>query len=308
MITNRNNKSQLRQNERNIDRYTHYLDRLTELSISMFEWKNVPDEIDLRYLEFLLFTTGQCVFFKDEDLRENEQFLVTRTTLKGKLNIYDIPINRVAFANNGYYRELTEEDSVIIFNNMIRTPASIDVQMFATDLSLIDEIAFVNINAQKTPILIEADEKQRLTMLNLYRKYSGNEPFIFGNRTMDLGNGLKVLKTDAPFLADKLYSLKTLIWNEALTYLGISNVNVTKKERLISDEVARYQGGTIASRYSRLESRRTACKKINNLFGLDVWVNYREDYESKDTDDSDFSFETNSDEFNNEKLIGDDVE
>ena len=213
MITNRNNKSQKRQNERNVHRYTHYLDRLTELSLAMFEWKNVPEEIDLRYMEHLLFTSGQCLFFKDDDLGEDEHFLVTRTALQGKMNIYDIPIKRVAFANNGYYRELTEDDSVIIYNNMIRTPASIDVEMFARDLANIDEIVQININAQKTPVLIEADEKQRLTMLNLYRKYSGNEPFIFGNKTMDLGSGLKVLKTDAPFLADQLYTLKTQIWN-----------------------------------------------------------------------------------------------
>ena len=280
MIPNRANKSQKRQNERNVHRYTHYLDRLTELSIAMFEWKNVPPEVDLRYLEYILFTSGQCLFFKDEDLGEDEHFLVTRTALQGKLNIYGIPINRVAYANNGYHRELTEDDSVIIYNNMIRTPASIDVQMFAQDLANIDEIVQVNINAQKTPVLIEADEKQRLTKPNLSRKYSGNEPFIFGNKIMDLGNGLKVLKTDAPFLADQLYTLKTQIWNEALTYLGISNINITKKERLITDEVTRNQGGTIASRYSRLESRRTACKKINDLFGLDVWVDYREDYQS----------------------------
>ena len=303
MITNRNNRSQQRQNERNVDRYTHYVDRLTELSLAMFEWKNVPDEVDLRYMEYLLFTSGQCVFFKDDDLEEDEHFLVTRTALQGKLNIYDIPINRIAYANNGYRRELTEDDSVIIYNNMIRTPAGLDVIMFARDLANIDEIVQVNINAQKTPVLIEADEKQRVTMLNLYRKYSGNEPFIFGNKTMDLGSGLKVLKTDAPFLADSLYRLKTQIWNEALTYLGISNINITKKERLITDEVTRNQGGTIASRYSRLESRRTACKKINNLFGLEMWVDYREDYQSTELVASDtVSGDPNSDGLGGEEI------
>lgn len=303
MITNRNNKSQQRQNERNVDRYTHYLDRLTELSLAMFEWKNVPDEVDLRYLEYILFTSGHCLFFKDDDLGKDGQFLVTRTALKGMLNIYGIPINRIAYANNGYHRELTEDDSVIIYNNLIRTPAGLDVVMFARDLANIDEIVQVNINAQKTPILIEADEKQRLTMLNLYRKYSGNEPFIFGNKTMDLGSGLKVLKTDAPFLADDLYRLKTQIWNEALTYLGISNINITKKERLITDEVTRNQGGTIASRYSRLESRRTACKKINELFGLDMWVDYREDYQSTELVASDtIEGDPNSDGIGGEEI------
>ena len=63
---------------------------------------------------------------------------------------------------------------------------------------------------------------------------------------------------------------------------GFSNINIQKKERLITDEVTRNQGGTIASRYSRLESRRDACKKINAMFGLDIWCDYREDFQAID--------------------------
>ena len=95
---------------------------------------------------------------------------------------------------------------------------------------------------------------------------------------------MTVLKTDAPFIADKLYTLKTQYWNEALTHLGISNINIQKKERLITDEVTRNQGGTIASRYSRLESRREAVEKINAMFGTDIEVNYREDFQQVDDD------------------------
>ena len=122
-------------------------------------------------------------------------------------------------------------------------------------------------------------------MQNLYMQYDGNMPFIFADKSLNT-NQLQAIKTDAPYVADKLYQLKTQIWNEALTYLGISNINVQKKERLITDEVTRNQGGTIASRYSRLNARRDACKQINAMFGLDVWCDYREDYQAI-TDDND---------------------
>ena len=114
-------------------------------------------------------------------------------------------------------------------------------------------------------------------MLNLYKEYDGNSPVIFGDKNLDI-KGMQVLKTDAPYVADKIYELKNNIWNEALTFLGISNLNVQKKERLITDETIRSQGGTIASRYSRLNARRQACEEINRMFGLDIWVDYREDY------------------------------
>lgn len=265
--------------------YIQYVNRLTELAVSMFEWKNLPPTIDARFLEMTLFTDGMAVFFKDDVLG----FLCLQCTIGGKLNVYRIPMERRAYATNGYQQMLDETNSVIIFNNFLRTNSTLDVEMFSKRLYNIDRAIDVNANAQKTPILIKCDEAQRLTMINMYKEYDGNAPVIYGNKGLD-ANAFQVLKTDAPYVADKLYTLKTQIWNEALTYLGISNTNVVKKERLISDEVRRNMGGVIASRYSRLEMRRQACEQINKMFGLDISVDYRDDFspivEGEITDES----------------------
>lgn len=259
--------------------YMQYYQRLTELAISMFEWKNLPDSIDERFLEICLFSDGKAVFFKDEVLG----YLCLRTMINGKWNVYNIPIDRRAYATNGYNRALTEKDSVIIFNNYMHTNSKLDVEMFSRRLYDLDRAIDVNAKAQKTPIVILCDENERLTMKNLYKQYEGNEPFIFGDKKLNI-DGVKVLNTGAPYVADKLYQLKSEYWNEALTYLGISNTNINKKERMISDEVMRNMGGVIASRYSRLESRRQAVKKINEMFGLKIEVNYRADYREADED------------------------
>lgn len=258
--------------------YLQYYHRLTELAISMFEWKNLPDTIDPRYMELGLFAQGQMVFFEDDG---GLGYLCLHNAQGGSLDVYGIPNNRQAYAPNGYTKNLTAEDSVLIFNNYLHTNSMLDIQMFARRLYNLDRSIDVNANAQKTPVLINCDESQRLTLLNVYKQWTGNEPIIMG--TKDLGKSpLNVLNTGAPFVADKLYTLKTQLWNEALTYLGISNINIQKKERLITDEVTRNQGGTIASRYSRLESRREACKKINAMFGLNIWCDYREDFQAID--------------------------
>lgn len=254
--------------------FQQYYNRLTELALSMFEWKNLPSSVDARFLEMCLYKDGKAIFFKDEVLG----YLGLQCTINGELNVYRIPINRRAYAVNGYQKQLNENDSVIIYNNYIRTNSMLDVEMFSKRLYNLDRAIDVNANAQKTPVLIQCDENQRLIMKNLYKQYEGNEPFIFGAKGLD-ANALKVLQTGAPYVADKLYELKIQLWNEALTYLGISNINTVKKERMISDEVARNQGGVVASRYSRLEARRQACKQINEMFGLDIWVDYREDFQ-----------------------------
>lgn len=255
--------------------YMQYAYRLMELSISMFEWKNLPEGIDERFLEMVLFTDGHAVFFKDDELGD---YLALQCLINGKLNVYRIPINRRAFAVNGYQKKLTDKDSVIIFNNMLHTNSWLDVKMFAKRLYNLDRIIDVNANAQKTPILIKGNEQQRLTLTNLYKEYDGNAPVIFADKSLDM-NALQVLSTQAPYVADKIYQLKTQIWNEALTYLGISNVPFQKRERMVSDEVTRSQGGTVASRYSRLNARRQACEQINKMFGLNIECDFREDYQ-----------------------------
>lgn len=258
--------------------YMQYLRRLMELSMSMFEWKNLPSTVDPRYIELRLFETGSVVFFKDDVLGE----LCLDCIQQGNFDVYGNPITRRAYScYNNYQKVLNDKDSVIIWNNYLRTNSVTDIQLYAKRLWDLDRSVDVNAKAQKTPILIQCNEKQRLTMKNLYMQYDGNTPFIFADNNIDI-NGIKAISTQAPYVADKLYQLKNQIWNEALTYLGISNLNINKQERLITDEVSSSQGSTISSRYSRLECRRQAVEKINEMFGLDIEVDYRKDYQDID--------------------------
>ena len=273
----------------NMETYYHYIDRLTELSISMFEWVNLPDTVDERFLEMTLFTNGCAVYFNDDVLGN----LALPVAINGQWNVYKIPIRRRAYSVNGYQNgDLTIDNSVMIYNNMIRTNSVRAVRMFARRLWDLDRSIDINARAQKTPVLLQGTEQQRLTLINAYKELDGNSPVIMADKDFDIrGGAITCITTEAPYVADKLYTLKTQIWNEALTYLGISNLNIQKKERLVADEVVRNMGGTIASRYSRLESRRQAAEQINKMFNLDIEVNYREDYREAD-DETMFAMDT----------------
>lgn len=256
--------------------YMQYLNRLTELSVSMFEWKNLPPTVDARYLELHLFETGSMVYF-DDDVIGN---LCLDCLPSGRLDVYGNPVLRRAYSGyNNYQKLLKESNSVIIWNNYLHTNSILEVKMFARRLYNLDRIIDVNANAQKTPVLIQGTEQQRLTLKNLYKEFDGNSPFIFGDKNLDL-NSLKCLQTGAPYVCDKLYNLKQMYWNEALTYLGINNNGAQKRERMLAIESSQAQGGTISSRYSRLQSRREAVEKINAMFGTNIEVNYREDFMS----------------------------
>lgn len=283
--------------KRNNYTYVQYFNRLVELAVSMFDWKNIPDTIDVRYLELALFRDGKAVFFKDEELG----YLGLRCMAAGTWDVYQVPKMRTAYSANGYNRPLNEENSVIIFNNQLRTNSYLDVEQFAERLYNLDRVIDVNCNAQKTPILISCDENEKLTLQNLYMQYTGNEPVIYGYKSVS-PDSLKAINTGAEFVADRIYQLKVQYWNEALTYLGISNVNYQKKERMVTDEVMRAMGGVIANRYSRLNARRKACEEINKMFGLNIWCDYREDFREAD-DEFMLDNETDSKQADSGKIV-----
>ncbi|MFQ7211016.1 MAG: hypothetical protein ACLRPZ_16530 [Coprococcus sp.] len=262
--------------------YLQYYNRLLELAINMYEWKNLPDTVDERFLELTLFSDGMAVFFRDDILGE----LCLQCMIGGELDVYRIPIDRTAYATNGYQMRLNNQNSVIIFNNYTHTNSMLDVEMYARRLYEIERTIDVNVKAQKTPLIVRATENQRLTMKNLYMQYDGNEPFIFGDNNLDM-DAIKVLPTNAPYVADKLNILKRQIWNEALTYLGIENSNTEKKERLVSDEVNSNLGGVAAQRFCRLNARRKAANQINKMFGLSIEVDFREEVKEMFREDND---------------------
>ena len=286
----------------------YYLSMLSELAMSMFKWKELPDSIDARFLEYTLFYEGAAIFFKDKDLTErnlskNEQeeggtYLALQVVLGGDLNVYRVPNNRKAYAVNTYNKQLTVEDSVIIWNNMLRLPEYGRMMFYAEKLAQIDRAIDVNVKGQRFPIAILCDENQRLTMKPVYKQYDGNEPFIFGDKSLDL-SGIQVINTGSPYVADKLQQLKNNIWAEAMMCLGIPNSPSEKKERLVANEAKVSQGGTLASRSSRLEMRKRACDEINKMFGLDIDVEYNQDLDMS-TEDGDSSEQEESEGFDNE--------
>lgn len=252
--------------------YDLYLNLLLEIALSRVKYTGLPDSIDARYLELQLITNGSAIYFNDEILGN----LCLGNMSGGKWNIYNVPTDRRAYAANGYQKSLDEKDSVIIFNNMLRTPDLLGMRLYATRLSQLDRAIDVNISAQKTPLVICASEQQRLSMLQLYKKYEGNEPFIFGNKNLNLED-VKVLNTQAPYVADKLHRLKCNIYNDCLSSLGVTNAAVNKAERVNAAEISAGMGGTFAVRNSLMNAREQAVEKINKMFSHNINVEWNND-------------------------------
>ncbi|HEY8541677.1 MAG TPA: hypothetical protein VIL29_04790 [Pseudothermotoga sp.] len=253
-----------------IEAVNHYVNRLTELAMSCFEWKGLPDSCDATFLEKTLFEKGKVLFFEDEVLG----YLTLPCDTVGSLNVYGIETTRHVHAINGYTNTKTDKDSVLIYNNYAKSGSMCDVIYYARKLADIDRTIDINVNRQKTPLIILCDEKQKITVRKLYEDYEGHEPVIFGEKA--LGNEIKILNTEAKYVAQQLYDLKQSFWQEALTCLGIPNSSIEKRERVNTAEIEANNAGTVAMRYRRLEMRKQACDKINKMFGLNVSVEFRD--------------------------------
>ena len=265
--------------------YRQYYDRLKEIALSRFIWEGLPDMIDPLWFERKLFTQGSVAFFKDDNLQD---FLCLPYAYKGQLNVYNKPTRIEAYATGYSYPVNSVKDFTIIYNNFMRRPSHDNVAMYALRLYNIDRVIDVNVNNQKTPILILCDEQQRLTFENLYKNVDGNLPRIFGSKNLDI-SGITVLPTQAPYISDKLTQLKADYWNECLTYLGISNVTFQKRERMNIDEVNHMLGGAMASRASWLTPRKTAAAEINRKFGLNVSVSWNSEFVENSVENVEYS-------------------
>ncbi len=243
----------------------------------MFDWQNLPREFGPRYTQLTLFAEGRALFFYDDVM---ERYLVLGfNDYADGFDVYGNPNKRVAFSHWNSYQFLGDDtNSVPIYNNNLRLPSYPDLIGYASRLSQLDQIIDVNTNAQKTPMLLLCDREQRLSLINLYEQYEGNMPVIFGDSALNK-DMISSIDTGAAYIGKELYDLKTQYWNEALSYLGITNGGHNKKERLNDMEFASLQGGTIANRYARLTQRRQACEKINELFGLNIKCDFRQDFE-----------------------------
>lgn len=253
--------------------FLDYYNRLKLLAQTAFKWNNLPNGMDEKWIEQFLFSEGKCIFFKDPVLG----FMVTKCADSGILNPYDEPTKLTPIATNYYKNGQSYEngvDCVLIRNNDSMLPTHPTIQLYAYRLADITRTIDINVSAQKTPILIECSEKQRLTLKNVYAQWNENEPVIFGSKDLDL-SGLKVLNTGAPAVFDKLQIQKHHIWNEVMTFLGINNANMDKRERLVDDEVQANNEQVEMFAQTMLKSREKACEQINALFGTNISVEYR---------------------------------
>lgn len=253
--------------------FTDYFYRLMLLSRSLFQWEGLPNGIDEKWIERYLFTEGACLFYKDPTLG----FMVAKLGIDGTYNAYDEPTKVFPYATNYLYEGeqlINGSNCIIIRNNDDMIPTAPTIQLYSYELTNIKRTIDTNVNAQKTPIVVKCTDKQRLSFKNAINQRNDNEPVIYADKTLNTDE-IQVLDIKAPIVFDKLQIQKHAVWNEVMTFLGVNNANMDKRERLVDDEVQANNEQVQASEDVFLKARKDACKLINEMFGTNISVKRR---------------------------------
>lgn len=256
----------------NSQTYVDYLERMKKIALSMFEWVNLPDTMNSRYLEMCLYYKGQAALLYDEDYG----FINTQAADSGYINIYGLPtkLNCYSYSYNKM-RELyipntnlpAEEECILVMNNYQRIPTAATISLYAERLCEAQRACDINVKAQKTPILLLTDKNQELTLRNMYAQYDGNSPVIFGDKNLLADKPIDSINTNAEFVANDIREYMQGIWNDFLCFIGINNLN-EKKERMINSEANTNNELVNLNMQSYLIPRKQACKEFNDKFGL----------------------------------------
>lgn len=263
----------------NNETFQDYLYRLRKLALSRFKW-TLPKSMNGIWLEKCLYEFGMASFLKDK----NYGLINTKCCSSGDLNIYGLPtrLNCYSFEyqsirklytglegkTDAQIEYLENSEAILVPNNWDFIPTESTLLLYAYRLYQADRTCDVNIGAMRTPVLILVPDNQKLAMENLYVQYEGNRPVIFGDKDSLSPDSIRSIKTDAPFISDKIMDYKKKIWNEALTFLGINNIQEDKKERLITDEANQNNEVINLNLQSYLEPRQEACRQFNEKFRL----------------------------------------
>ena len=254
----------------NMKTYLMYRQEMLTLAENVFEFKNLPEFIDVSYLNKTLLRNGSIAFFKDEVLG----LIALPYDVIGNFDIYGRPLKIMARAANGtYYKKLKRDEFVIMYDNNGRYPIFLDICQMAERIALSKRTIDVNIVQQRTPRIWKTSQDKKRTLQDMLSNIDGMEENIATYESIDIDD-MNVVLAPAPFVADMIDLHLDKEWAEFYRLIGVANLIEQKKERMIKDEMSASQGGTIASRFSRFEPRKRAIDEINKKFGTNIEVSY----------------------------------
>ena len=251
--------------------YRLIYDRYKMLALNMFRWEGLPDTIKSRHIENSLYHNGLCININDDNLG----FISVPCNYGANLNINNEPTEVITTGYNyiktiKYMSDKEKDKCQLILNNDLAIGNKEYIEYFAQKMYEVDTVIRANINQQKYPWFIPCEPKLKNAIKLMYEKVDNLEPLILADKSI-ISEGIQVLTTNTPYVADKLNEYKFELEREILTFLGLNN-NFEKKERLLTNEVDSNNQFIEANIEIQYKNRLIAQDMLNQKFGWNCKV------------------------------------
>ncbi len=254
------------------------MQRFLNLYMKRFKYSGFSDNFLERYgnrslWELFLFFAPAVAWLKDG----TGELICLPVSGEWKYNAVGKPTSwRVWAINGSFSKELTEKDSVLMFNDEAMSIPYIQLSYEARYMRKLDMAMEQNINLQSTPYVIEAFD-ENVNSANNWVKLVNNfasRIVIRGRRDKNEQQRLQsqVLKTDVPLQIKDLMTAYNEFNFRALSYLGFKNVNIEKSERLLTGEISA-NDMTLQDNYTNaLDMRKLAIEEVNRKLNVNIKV------------------------------------
>lgn len=259
---------------RNVENLMKYM--LNRSNI-MFQYHNLPDSIPSREIELLLQTNGFGVFIEVEG-----KYYIVNGGLGGEPDVYNMPTEAVisipALKLNKTYK--INEDCIVIPNDSMYLGL---LPMYAKYCTLMNEneitMLLATVNKRIQHLLSANDDNTIESAKEFLKKVFDGEIGVIGESKLFESLKVNTTSTTSQVSMKDLFEyeqyLKASMYNE----IGLSaNFNM-KRERLSSSEVEANTDNLYPLVDDMLNSRRKGLEKVNEMFGLDIQVEFNSSWD-----------------------------
>lgn len=252
----------------------HYRNIYTQVATQLFKWEGLPDTIPDHFIEDRLFRKGSIMFAKTDLTGE----FVTDYVNEGTVDMYDRPTKyRVVNIDreiNGI--SFPREEVVIIRNNINRLPTELLIEKNIDELVELHITKLMNQTWQRMPVIFQGNHTVVQSLRSLIEgMLEGGSPVAITDRSLNI-DMINPIDTRTQYLGAELRDETKMVVGELLTTLGINNLEISKKERLVAAEADINEEEVGIHLLSFLEPRKQAAEKINEVFGLNITVDVNE--------------------------------
>lgn len=266
----------------NYETYKHYVNIETSMVMSMFNYKGLPESIDINYMEWCLVSFGVVAIVKID----SDRYYAGVPALLPPLDDYGWGTTVEMVTRNGTIvnKRTVGIDCALIWNNNTRTP-EFDLYRFAnifteTDIALKTVIR----NCKKAPIPVAGNSKLKTAIdTAMNNAIEGLSDYTVMNDT-SLVDEINGKSSDIPVMsltdvkdADRLQYLSKFhddLLRRLATLYGHDMQTSGKMAQQSVDEIQGYDSYSMIYPEVRLDSRLKGIKQFNKVFGFNATVDY----------------------------------